>query len=505
MPYTVQPGDSASAIAARYGLSLSQFQTYNPNGPQSGNWDLINPGEVFNIDAAYSGTPYTGQPPPPITPGSLPGITPPSFPGSAGLAARPQIQITGQTSVPWNGNQITPPSFTGGAGLADPNYAGPPANTGANPNQTPYSGPMAMPGPASGVMGNTADDVLNAQREVIMRQRAQFQAQMGLTGPRGALTAADRHLLDARENNLVASQSYLNEQQRANEQRLQEEGNIQGAKNNVGDILSVSRAQRTRDSLNYRYNIAGLPTPIEVKLPPDYKGRMPPGIVARLQTLAEILTDQSADNEKMRQFRLEAARIHTANTGQAVEAAQIARGHVALTLDEAEEAARIAGLLVDEAQLNLASAQLPPQGGLIYDEVTGSWVSPTQASINQSLHRQQLMNQQLGPLGSVPADTLMSMATQNPPVISDAELRQALIVQGMAPEAADRYVALAAARRATGNGSDDASLQAIADLVAQALGNNGATGTPANTLVNPGESQPYFTNAFNLPSNYTFG
>lgn len=47
--YTVKSGDNASAIAQAHGLTLAQLKARNPGKPRSGNWNLIHPGEVFNV------------------------------------------------------------------------------------------------------------------------------------------------------------------------------------------------------------------------------------------------------------------------------------------------------------------------------------------------------------------------------------------------------------------------------------------------------------------------
>ena len=47
--YTVKPGDNASTIAATHHLSWARFKALNPQGPRSGLWRLIYPGERFRV------------------------------------------------------------------------------------------------------------------------------------------------------------------------------------------------------------------------------------------------------------------------------------------------------------------------------------------------------------------------------------------------------------------------------------------------------------------------
>jgi LysM repeat protein len=67
--YTVQPGDSLSAIAAAHGLTLDQIISYNPQIP---NPDMIHPGDIVNLcPPSPSPTPAPGPTPTP-SPGPSP-------------------------------------------------------------------------------------------------------------------------------------------------------------------------------------------------------------------------------------------------------------------------------------------------------------------------------------------------------------------------------------------------------------------------------------------------
>lgn len=47
--YTVKPGDVASVIAQRHGLTWARFKALNPEGPPSGDWNVIHKGERFRV------------------------------------------------------------------------------------------------------------------------------------------------------------------------------------------------------------------------------------------------------------------------------------------------------------------------------------------------------------------------------------------------------------------------------------------------------------------------
>lgn len=69
--YVVQPGDTASAIAAKHGLSFQQFAALNPQGPRSGNWNLIYPGETFVVGPGAPPASKPQQPTPAAPTGAI--------------------------------------------------------------------------------------------------------------------------------------------------------------------------------------------------------------------------------------------------------------------------------------------------------------------------------------------------------------------------------------------------------------------------------------------------
>ncbi len=55
--YSVQPGDNPSKIAASFGMTLDQFQASNPDLVEWGNWKVLFPGQLVNVDDAGAGGP----------------------------------------------------------------------------------------------------------------------------------------------------------------------------------------------------------------------------------------------------------------------------------------------------------------------------------------------------------------------------------------------------------------------------------------------------------------
>lgn len=57
--YSVQPGDNPSKIAKSFGMTLAQFQKLNPGLVEwgSGNWKVLFPGQIVNINGEVTGLP----------------------------------------------------------------------------------------------------------------------------------------------------------------------------------------------------------------------------------------------------------------------------------------------------------------------------------------------------------------------------------------------------------------------------------------------------------------
>ena len=268
--------------------------------------------------------------------------------------------------------------FGGGGGnpaAAPPAAPTPPYTPGVAPPAAPYTpgAPMSITYSAPGPVGEQyarSQDVLNAQQGDINATSAYYDA-------RGTLIPSMEAGYKAKEADNIANAAYLAEQTRALEAERAETAGIIAAKGDVKNIQSVGLAQRERDQYAYRYNLAGLPTPVEITLPEGHTGPLPAGMQARLRTLAEILEDKAKDAGAMRRFNVEAASIHAATTGLAVTAAEIATGRVRLSIEEVELAMNRAGLMVNQANLNLNRAQQGPPGTTL-DVESNRWVTPAE-------------------------------------------------------------------------------------------------------------------------------
>ena len=228
----------------------------------------------------------------------------------------------------------------------------------------------SAPGPV-GAQYAAATNVMNAQQADIDATRGYYDTQ-------GTLIPYSAAELQAREAYNASRGAYLAEQTRALAAERAETAGIIEAKKDVGNIQNVALAERERAQYAYRYQLAGLPTPVEITLPEGHTGPLPAGVQARLRTLAEILEDKAKDASAMRKFNIEAARIHAETTGLAVTAAEIASGRVRLAIDEVELAMRRAGLDVNQATLDLNRAQQAPPG-MVLDEESNRYVTPAEA------------------------------------------------------------------------------------------------------------------------------
>lgn len=385
----------------------------------------------------------------------------------------------GQAPVPYAPpqglpGQLQPPQFAGAGGLQSPGAPGAPSN--------PYTS-----APNSNAQGQW-----DASQASMGAQQAYLQGQQGLLGLQPQAIAAKANVLQAQQNQLGAQSAYLAEQTRANAQRLQSQQGIQAAQSNVPDILAVARAQNQRNSQSYIYRLGGLPAPVEVEMPPGYQGPMPPGVVARLQTLAEVLTKQANDEDVMLKFNEEAARIRSANSGLEVTAAEIASGRVQLTLDEAELAVQRLGLNAQLAGLAEKQSRQPPAPGLTFDEESGQWLTYAQVRQN-NLDRQTALGDQKdaaerikrGDYGSLSLDTLTSMLTEtfqgHNGGMDEATYRSVLAsypFQKTQPEI-NALISLARARsirESTGSGGLTPEEKAALDKIGASLGGGGTGG-----------------------------
>lgn len=351
--------------------------------------------------------------------------------------------------------------------------------TQALPAPAQQGTPYQLPGSAGGPIANT----WQANQNALAAGASYIQAQQNVLGALPQKRAADANVLNAQDADVTANRAYLNEQLRASQAAMQAEQKIQAAKANTGDQIAVAQEQNLRNNGKYKYQLAGMSIPVEINLPPDFNGRLPPGVQQKLQTLSEILTDKENDADKMRQFQVEAARIHAANTGLDVKVADIARGRVSLTIDELEAAARAAGLTSQAADLQVQAAQQPPSPGLVWNQVKNKWTSSEEANYDMKQYTDDFANAQSGYWGNVPMGTLSQWAVSG--TINDAQYREALISQGIAPTLADKYVAQAAydrQQRESGN-------NAMASEIARLLGLDANGGNNGNNAAKPPVTQ----------------
>lgn len=330
-------------------------------------------------------------------------------------------------------SQIKPPGFAGSGGLQDPNYL-PPA---PQPSAT-------LPGmDPNAAQWNAQNQYINAQQQYLNAKQGTLGPQQAVIGAKGSVYDAQAAALPAKQAQIGANSAYLAEQTRANEASRSEYEAIKAAKQNTGDIIGVTRAQRDRNNQAYRYQLAGIDVPIEIDLPEGYTGPVPAGMIGRLQTLSEKLTNVAKDNEKMRSFSLEAARIRYNEAGIEVdkkqldvEAAQIQAGRVGLTLDQAELAAQRAGLDVDQAGIRKALAAQPPAPGYEFDEETQQWMPKSDLESLQAYRKTQAG----GKYGYFSVDALASEAVRG--TLTETELRNVLTSpppegKGLLPSTAD--------------------------------------------------------------------
>lgn len=300
---------------------------------------------------------------------SLPGFSPATY-------APPPLPHPGQASS-ITGAPLTPNS----TGLPYP--AIPPSTNWGNPGVAGWEASM---------------NLINAQQGKTALQR-QYEAALPQKWN------AEGNVLDARSRALTAQSGYLSEQARANAARMSAQQGITAAQQNGPNLIAAARGQRERDANDFKFRIAGLPTPIDITLPDNFSGDLPPGVRERIETIADKLTRQETNTDKMRQFNLEAARIATAAAGEEVTAADIAAGKVSLSLEGLEQAVRLAGLDVGDAELAAQATKLPPAPGLSWDEDGNQWVN-TSSLKDIQMRREAIKD---GPLGAFSIDQLISL------------------------------------------------------------------------------------------------
>lgn len=345
------------------------------------------------------------------------------------------------------------------------------------------------PGTAGGtVAGGPVGAIHSAQSSVYDARQSEINASNQYYDALRGLIPYSQAELDAREQANIKQQAYIAEQLRALEAERAETQAIINAKSNVANIQAAARGQRERDNMAYRFQLAGLPAPVEVKLPPDHQGPLPPGVVARIQTLAEILEDKAKDAQAMRKFNVEAAKLQSEVAQTKVTAAQIASGRVRLDIDIVELAMRQAGLLTDQAELNLLRTKQGPPG-MVLDEEANEWVSPSEYRMRQA-QRERAVNaalrQQQGgvvtDLSPLSLEGIVSYAAlgalgPNWEAMVREELGRRAATEGYTPGFIDIVVNLIRERQAEGESGADTGGPAIP-------GAGGAGGTGGGSALN---------------------
>ena len=239
---------------------------------------------------------------------------------------------------------ITPPSFSGGAGIApapqaivDPLEAQRQAQQAAIDARGPVSTATAAQIQANTNVLNTQAGQINANRDVV-------NAVSGTFGPQRQQIDAQGRVIDAQADTTTAQRAQIQRTQQANTARLAEEQGIQAASANYADQAAIAQAQNARAAEDYKYALAGLPTPTEVNTASgaDEAG-LPTGTRAKLQTQEQMKAKEAQQAERLRAIQLDQAQqiVNMAQTD--VASANQAAARVGLTVASAQ-------LLVDEAR-----------------------------------------------------------------------------------------------------------------------------------------------------------
>lgn len=302
-----------------------------------------------------------------------------------------QAQIKAGTATITNENgQLVLRSYSTGTTGTD--------TSGANAYGSPTTSGGAAPAATSGSsFGAAGQNIYNANQGVQSTTQAEIDAKNAALDAKNAEIAANRGVVAAQSKQLTAdrnstgaSQAYLDEQKRATAAARADELAIEAARANTADVTATAEAQNARNNEAYKYTVGGLAQPTEVTLPNEGAGvALPPGVVPRIQSQEEILTDKAKQTQTLEGFTLDAAQqaanqanIDAQRAGLDVTGAQLQATTANLNSQQANLAADRATLGVTQAQLNLDIAQTPPPGQ-VYDSVSGTFMSPEQFQILQ--------------------------------------------------------------------------------------------------------------------------
>jgi hypothetical protein len=315
---------------------------------------------------------------------------------------------------------------------------------------------------------NAAQDMatrerMGAQGAALDRQSAYYDAQgnvntaqQGLIAPKQATIAAQANIYAAQGQQTNAQRSFIGEQQRAEQARLGEIQGIQAASQNVEDIQNVARTARERSNTDYRYGVAGLDVPTDVKMPVGYNGPMPVGQRAALQTQEQAMTQQAQEHEAVRASHLKQAALAVDLIGTDVDRARNEAAKIGLTLDQAQlvvemaqNQASAAGLAADRADLGVSRARIAEEASnmpstpgftLYTDPFTGQgkWVSQAEKGrLDEAAQLEQArVANQASPLAAFGVDYIKSLLSQPGSPISVEDAMTEFQRRGMTPEQA---------------------------------------------------------------------
>lgn len=220
----------------------------------------------------------------------------------------------------------------------------------------------------------TAGTVTGTQTAAWQAQQQQLAAQAGQIAAQRTAIDAQLAYLAEQERARAADVRYQTEAERARSAQRGDILAIQAAQQDVGGITTAARTQRERAVTDYKYGIAGLPTPEEVVLPRAKQGtELPPGVRVKVQTPEEITRGEVANTEALRQNALEKYAILARQAGLTAQGS-------GLQAQVAGQAASRAGVAVNEANLAERQALQPPAPGLVYDEVSGTFMTSQERS-----------------------------------------------------------------------------------------------------------------------------
>lgn len=291
--------------------------------------------------------------------------------------------------------QYAPPSpYTSGVNSTVQNWMpNPNINPWGGVGTNPYGPPVPAPAPAQPRPVAAPAPYGTAGQNLFNAQNAQLAAAYGVTGSERQGLAANMATLAAQGSVLGAegalrssTAAYVAEQQRAKDLRQQEETQLIGAQNNVGDQEAVAEEDLRRRSRDRTLSSnLGVEAPAQVQVPLGQEGtRTPVGTEVANETQATRVGRRNTQDDAMSQLSVQQAQLDEARAQGTVSEAQAAEKQAELNQSYAELSTRAAQITQTEAGIGVSAAKLPPVAGEVFDETTGTFTTPGQASINQA-------------------------------------------------------------------------------------------------------------------------